>query len=323
MTDATVMKQVQFGWETTFGTPVTPTVKLLGVGDISFTPNNETKRFPDLRGSMAPAYKGALVRKAGAGKISGVLYHETLAYILVNMFGSVAATGTGPYVYAYNAPLTTVPTRKPWTIVYGTSGGTIERVTSALITSLTIKQQAFQECTFDLEFEAQVQDTGTLAALTDLTPTIITGDQWTVALDLVGGTMGATAITTSSMGFTLKISSPVTLEPRLGALTSANYSQKGWDAALDAELALDAVGKAQYQAVIDAAALLEQQVELKATSGTVISKLQFAGGYKHNPEGIGDTDGVQSVKLGWEAIYNTTFGNYMKVNLTNGLTTIP
>jgi hypothetical protein len=171
------MKLVQFGWESAWGTEVATTVKLLGVTDITLKPDNEVKLFPDLRGSMAPAYKNALVKKAASGSIKGVAYHEMINYILENMLGAASPSGSGPYVRAYTAPLTTVPTRKPWTAVLGTSSSAIYNAAGLLFTKLTLTQEPWAEAQFSADFVAQVHNTDTIDAVADTTPTVITNNQ--------------------------------------------------------------------------------------------------------------------------------------------------
>ena len=271
MSDASVMRKCQFGWESQWGTSVTDTIKLLGITDISFTPEHETRRLPDLRGSMAPSYKAVLVKRAGAGKFSGTLYHEMLNYMLENMFGAASPSGTGPYVRAYTGPLGTVPTRKPWTLYYGTSSGTIEKALGVLITKLTIKQEAWSECTFDAEFVAQDYATASFASLSDTTPTVITGDQWAVTLDVVGGTLGSTAVTTSSLGFEYTIMAPIALIPHLGSLVAATYAQDRWDASLKLDLELNSTAKAQVDALYPQTAAIEKQIRLTATASASVS----------------------------------------------------
>lgn len=322
MSDASVMKLVQFGWESTWASEVATTVKLLGVTDITLKPDNEVKLFPDLRGSMAPAYKNALVKKAAAGSIKGVAYHEMINYILENMLGAASPSGTGPYVRAYTAPLTTVPTRKPWTALLGTSGGAIYNAAGLLFTKLTLTQEPWSEAQFSADFVAQVHNTDTIDSLSDTTPTVITSDQWLVYLDAVGGTVGTTAITTTSIGFELTIEAPIKLIPHVGSLTAASYAQDRWSGSLKTDLELNSTAKTQLDAIVTGTSAVEKQLRLKATSGTVISQFDFAGPVDHKPDLVGDKDAYQTVSLNWMPTYNTALSNWLKISTTNGVSSI-
>ena len=184
MSDASVMKLVQFGWEVTWATEVDNNQVVGRDGHHAAKPDNEVKLFPDLRGSMAPAYKNALVKKAAAGTIKGVAYHEMLNYIIENMFGAASPSGTGPYVRAPTAP-DHRPDAKPWTALLGTSGSAIYNAAGLLFTKrLSLRNPGRAQ--FSADFVAQVHNTDTIDSLSDTTPTVITSDQWLVCLDAVG-----------------------------------------------------------------------------------------------------------------------------------------
>jgi hypothetical protein len=113
--------------ETTWGTSVTATAKLMGVQEKSYLQAaNRSDLYPDVRNSLAPAYLAGLEQTAGAGELEMIVTYEDAPYIFDNAFGEATPTGARrscgststktPWTWAARAKRPcSASTRWPWT----------------------------------------------------------------------------------------------------------------------------------------------------------------------------------------------------------------
>lgn len=318
--------QVQTGKETTWGTPVAATCKLLGIEKFELEPVVEMKLFDkELRGSLAPAYIGAVAKVEAKGKGEGVVLFEDILYWIEGLFGTVTPGGAGPYTRAYVAPLGTAPTPRLQTIIYG-NGADPEpmRGVSVVPVGLKVEGASGMETKFSVDLIGQkVDNGGSLAALSDRAVNPVMGDAWALYIDAVGGTIGTTVIAATAFTFSLEFKSNYGLKRYLGSLTPGAVRPGDWDLNLKLGLEFNATSKTYIDEILAYASLPQRQIQLKATQGTNILQFGMGCAAKAAPKMFSEKDGVVTVDLEYLGIYNTALGNFLKVDSTSGLATLP
>lgn len=317
--------QVQAGTESTWGTPVTPTVKLMGIEDISLDPGIEAQVFHDRRGSLAPGYLAALTAVMPTGKMDILGTYEDHPYYLDNLCGQATPSGAGPYVRDYAAPIGAVPTPRKLTLPYGDATDCY-KLAGMLISKLVIKGENGAPQRWNAEFLAKDISAGALAALSDRTVNLAMGDHMAIAIDAWGGTIGATAIATAAYSYELTIDAKRKGDQFLGALSAGNWHEddgaEGWDGELKLMLELNSASRSQLTALLSTSTLYQRQVRLLSTSGTQIIRLDFAGTSIKAPEVFEDRDGVVTFSCTLKGTYNPTLGNWFKAQSTNSVATL-
>jgi len=312
----------QVGKEVTWGTVVAATAQLGLVEDLTITPKNEAQNLEDRRASLAPAYVAALLKESGEAKMSGIVTYEDLPFWLDGLMGIATPSGANPYTYAYPAPLGTVPTRRSFTLIKG-NGSNVYTLSGATIKEATFTVETGQPMKYDLSFVGKLAQTGTLASLSDRTQTPILAPQFTSYIDAVGGTIGTTAITTNWFSAELKISTNADVYMGIGALTPVGFRESRWSTTLKLKYELDSTSKAMVDSIIGSS-LLQKQIRVKATTGaSAIAQFDVAGSYLKAPEIFTDSDGVVSVELEMDALYNSTLANFLKASVTNAVSALP
>lgn len=310
--------------ESTFGTAVTDTARLMAVTDCKITPTNNAQVFEEMRGSLAGAFDSALTEIGAAGSITMRGNYQDVCYFLESLFGTATPTGAGPYVRTGSAPTTAVPSRRMMTIVYG-DGTNIYKGTSMIVTKLTIKGAAKQPMTVTADLIGYSVTTGTFASLSDRTIATCMGNQATLSVDAWGGTVGTTALSAMAWEYTLTLDSGAGLEHFLGALTPGAYHDgASWKGSLDLNLKLNTTSKAYLDNIVGGTALEQRQVRISYTTGaSAILRFDFAGTLEKAPDLFDYRDDVTGIKLSYTRQYNTTLGNWFAYSSTNSVSALP
>ena len=323
--------QVQIGKETTWGTSVTPTAKLMNVTDISLEPVVETIVHKTIRGTLAPGYLANVRRIAGQGSIQALVDYEDLPYYLEGLFGVATPSGAGPYTRDYVAPVVTgtKPTPRIFTVVYGDSSGTY-KLEGGLITKLTIKGDALSPLTLQADLIGKDVVTGSLASLSDRTVNVVMGADTTLYIDTWSGTMGSTQVNATFFAFELTIDSKMTLRHYMGALTPGAYTQPAYEGTLKLTLEFNTTSKAYLDALLTSTvgSPFQRQVRIKATrdsgSSEKLAQFDFAGTATTAPKVFTNQDGVATIELELHGTYNSgTFANWFKASSKNSVSTLP
>lgn len=317
--------ELQVGLESTFGTAVTPTAKLMGVQNFSLDPGVTSKVLHDRRGSVAPAYLANILMVDPAASLELLGTYEDICYILDNLLGNATPSGAGPYVRAYAGPLGTLPSPRMLTWVYG-DGTNCYKLTSGLISKLTAKGATGAPMTITADLIGASVTSGTKASLSDRTVNVAMGDHMALFIDTWGGTIGATAMANASYEYELTIDSKRKIDMYFGNILPQSYHEDdgaaGWDVLLKLKLEFNAADKAQFDALISSSALYQRQVRLKSTSGTAIIQFDIAGTSEHAPKFGDDRNGVLAYECDLRGTYNTALANYFKASVTNSVATL-
>lgn len=324
--------QLQAAKETTWGTPVTPyTVKYMLIDDAKITPIADTQRITELRGSMAPAYVTTLLKLGAQGNLKGTVTYEDAPYWLESLLGVVAPTGTGPYVYAYSAPLTAIAAApRVQTLAFGDSVDGAYQIPGAIGTKLNYSVKNADQLLWNMDFIGkQVNSGATLAALSDRTVTPVMASDFTVYIDNWGGTIGTTALAANVYSLDLTLDTKRDLRYYLGALTPGRFREPmQWDFTLKLVLEFVAAApntKAYLDAILalGAGSVFQKQVRLKATQGaSAIWQIDLAGTNEKAPTVWTYDNNVQTLDLELKGQYNSALANYLKASVTSGVASL-
>ena len=315
---------VQAAKEVTWGTPVTPTVKFMGIEQCDLEPVVDAAQVDEMRGSLHPAYLSNLTKIGATGRISGVVTSEDIPYWGDALCGVVSPTGANPYTYAHAAPSTTLPTARVQTIVKG-NGTNTYKGEGMVVTDFEISAKANEYWKFMANMVGEEVTTGSLAALSDRSVNPIVGNMNTLFIDAFGGTIGTTAITTAWMEFRLKVSSNRTVFPTLGSLKPAGYADAKWKGAeLFLRLMFDATTKAYVDAIIGGSGVFQKLVRIKGTKNANNSvQLDFAGTALNAPNPFTTDNGIVVVDIKLAGEYESTFANFFKMTTVNTISALP
>lgn len=316
------LDQAQIGKEVTWGTAVTPTAKLGLIKDVKLTPDIGVTNLPDQRGSLAGSFVQTLDSHKGSAQVDGTPTYEDFQYWLDSLLGISTPSGAGPYVYADAVPLTTVPTRRMLSLIYGQTGA-VWKLAGGLVDELTIKIQSNKPWEFTAKLLGKAVSVGALAALSDRTQTPIHANVTSLYIDAIGGTVGTTLINSTWFSTELNIKANLGLMPGIGSLNPVNYNDKAYMGTLKMTLEVDATTAAYLTSIIGTS-VLQHQVRIKATTGvSQIAQFDFAGGITKSPEPSSDTDGVKTFDLEYTRNYNSALANWLKTSITNSVATLP
>lgn len=324
MTLLTDLIEVQLGNETTWGTPVTPTVKLMGIEDFTLRPVNEAQQHPEMRGTLQPGYLTNLTRIAGAGGGNGLVLYEDLPYWLDSLFSEATPAGAGPYTYSYTAPLGTATTPREMTVVKG-DGSDVYALEGGLVNALTIRGESGNPLRFTVELIGEEVVADTLAALSDRSVNVAMGDQVDLYIDAWGGTIGTTQITSlARLSFELTLQANRELVPTLGQLKPISYHDRKYTGTLRLSLEFDTASQAYLDEIIGGSTVFQRQIRLNpALDANHDITLDFAGSALAAPEIFTNQNGLVTVDLVLEGTYNSQLGNFFASVVTNQVSALP
>lgn len=311
---ATTARVVALGKETTWGTPVAATARLMGLVEAAFRPVPVTEVLPDL-GRYSPSPNALLLAMSAAGSITIYGTYEDLPYILDGIFGEASPSGSGPYVYAYTAPIASAATPKKYSIEYGASGAAYV-ISGGLMQTLRIAGAAAGYWEVSTDILGETLATVSLASLSDRAVNPIRMADTLLKIDAVDGTVGSTA-GGSLISFELNVDTARHLKQFAGSLTPTDHGESKWSGTLQTVLEWNSTSKAYLDALFTAK--VQKQIEIEATSGSNVATLQFAGTLMGEPELWGDRDGNMIIELNWEGTFNSALGNWLKASVTNGV----
>jgi hypothetical protein len=314
--------RVQAGSQVSFATGVAPTVQLRGIEELMLRSKNNVLMLEDMSLGLAGASQAMVAGIGGEGSVKAWCSYEHLAYWLDNMFGQATPSGAGPYVRAYAAPIASAPTPRILSLVKGTSIGAYQLV-GGLLSSLSLRLEQESALMLNGDLVGNKVATDALESLADVSVNPIMANQVaSIYWDNWAGTMGATALDRCYVRMMeLSIEPDRKLRPCFGSLTKDAYSESAWNGTLKLSLEFNATTKADVDAIIGGT-LTQRQVEINFADSTRALKLQFAGTVTDDLEIFGDDDGVVTAEVTLTRTYHTTFGNWFKASLSNGVATL-
>ena len=319
---------LQSAWQTAFGTPKTPaTVKLQNVSSFRLRPEFQTRALDQLRGSLAPTYQSTLDNYAGSAtfEVSDESF-EDVNYWLDSLFGTVSPTGAGPYVRAYAAPTTAAVTPHFMTLQWGQANGVFQ-LQDASVASLTLSGADNTGIQVGGSIIGGKVTAGTYTSLNDRTGTTrMSGCMAKVSI----GAWDATSLTEladSAFSWELSINSNREYRGYLGDCTPTAYHDQKWNGQLKLSVELNDTTDDHLIAMLGASsAILQKQVKITYTTGTGATLrslvLTFAGHSMQAPELFQDRNGVMTYDLVLDGVYNSTLGNWLKIETKSATQTL-
>ena len=314
--------RVQAGSQVSFASGVTPTIQLRGIEELMLRSKNNVLMLEDMSLGLAGASQAVVAGIGGEGSVKAWCSYEHLAYWLDNMFGNATPSGAGPYVRAYAAPSASAPTPRILSLVKGTSIGAYQLV-GALLSSLTLRLEQESALMLNGDLVGNKVATDALESLADVSVNPIMASQVaSIYWDAWAGTMGTTALDRCYVRMMeLSIEPDRKLRPCFGSLSKDAYSESAWTGTLKLSLEFNATTKTDVDAIIGGT-LTQRQVEINFADSTRALELQFAGTVTDDLEIFGDDDGVVTAEVTLTRTYHSTFGNWFKASLSNGVATL-
>lgn len=319
----TMMHEIalQAATQSVFGTGVAGAILLRGVEDCKLTGMTETEVLAD----MCNGFVGgdtAVVKSIGVkGSINGWATYEHLPYFLDGLAGKATPTGAGPYVRTFAAPATTAPAPRLLSLVKGDTGVGAYRGVGMLPSKFNLKQENKGSLKFACDLLGSKLESNTLTGgLTKPAVTPIMASQVaSVKLDAWGGTMGTTTLPNCNLRYwELNVEPARNIRYCMGSLPGTTYLEDPWTATLKMSLEFNSTSRADVDNYI-AGTLTQKQVEINYTSGTNLAKFQFTGIQTNDVEIFSDDDHVVTVDFELTRMYHSTFANWFKSSITNGV----
>ena len=319
---------LQSAWQTAFGTPKTPaTVKLQNVSSFRLRPEFQTRALEQLRGTLAPTHQTTLDNYAGSAtfEVSDETF-EDINYWLEALFGSATPTGPLPYVRAYAAPTTSAVTPRFMTLQWGQTNGVFQ-LQDASVASLTLSGADNTGVQVGGSIIGGKVMPGTLAALSDRTGvTRMSGCMASVAI-AAWDSSSFTTLANSAFSWELSINSNREYRGYLGNCTPTAYSDQKWNGQLRLSFELNDTTDDYLIAMLStASAILERQVKIEYKTGTSTTErsmaITFAGHSMQAPELFQDRNGVTTYDLVLDGVYNSTLGNWLKIETKSATQTL-
>ncbi len=312
----------QIGAESTWGTAVAQTASL-SVNDITLTPEVQHELLP-AGGNLASATDAAIVKVGGSASLEERANYGTVGLWLQGAFGAATDAGGGPYTHTWQFAGTTSPTRKFYTLAAGDATDSYS-LNGALVTELKLTFTPGQMPTAAVSFAGMRVTTDTLdsvSAFTDITQLMLPSEV-TIALDTIGGTLGATSLACDAISavWTLTVETP--LQYGLGTNGACDYATTKVEHKLElsAEFGNSAINTA-IEALLGATpSTVKRDVQIKIYKSANYSLIINAPMVlAESPEYWQDADGMLTVDTVWTGIVDassTTTSNYLDVVLTN------
>lgn len=320
--------QLQAGAESTFGTAVTTTAKIMGIQNCTLKPNVETVVHQDRRASFQPGHLSNVRLVDCSGSIESLLLYEDVAYWLDATFGTATPSGAGPYTRDYTLPDGTAPSPRMQTLKYGDASA-LQRMVSALAQKTTFKFPRTGELMLTLDVIGyQVDDSGSLAVLSDRTGNVAMAADCSLYIDTWGGTIGSTEITATAWSADVNVDTRREVKHKPGALAPYGYRHRRFAGDMKLRMEVNTTTLAFQSAVLaaTAGAPVQRQIRLKATrdaSGNLkLFQIDFAGTFTNASEVFQDDEGLAMVEFELAATYNTTLGNSLKISSKNSVSAL-
>ena len=319
---------LQSAWQTAFGTPKTPaTVKLQNVSSFRLRPEFQTRALEQLRGTLAPTHQTTLDNYAGSAtfEVSDETF-EDVNYWLEALFGAVTPSGNLPYVRAYNAPTTAAVTPHFMTLQYGQTDE-VWQLQDASVASLTLSGADNTGVQVGGSIIGGKVTAGSLASLSDRTGvTRMSGCMASVGI-ATWDTSSFTTLANSAFSWELSINSNREYRGYLGDCAPTAYNDQKWNGQLRLSLELNDTTDDHLIAMLGASsAILEKQVRITYKTGTSTTErsmaITFAGHSMQAPELFQDRNGVTTYDLVLDGVYNSTLGNWLKIETKSATQTL-
>lgn len=318
----TDLLQLQWGTETTWGTPVAPTVRLHGVRmkpDI-IKAAIEAEVMEEQISRLGPSAEADLLAHSGAAAWDNAGIYEDINYPLESMFGTATPSGAGPYVRAGTAPVAvgaSPTTPRKATLYHGDAVGGL-RLSGGLVTGLTFKAESKKRAEYAVSMIGEGVDAGTPATLSNRDINPILGAHGSIYVDAWDGTIGTTALPGAGYAVELALGSPRELKTYLGSVIPTDWNERKLTGVLKMTLEWNATTDDYFTGILSQSAIWNRQIRLSFTDGTRIMQFNFAGVALEAPV-WNDRNGIVTFDVTLTAQYNAALSNWFTYSNTCGV----
>ena len=317
--------QYQVGTQSSFATGVSATAKLSGIEEGALEPVVESMAIEESRGSLRRSRSAELVKVEGAASLTGAVCFEDAPYWFDSLLGEDTPSGGGPYTYDYSVPGATAPSPRILSLYRGLLGAFEYRLVGGLVDELKFTIETGQPWKFDASFLGHSVKPAALASLSDRAATWVMAQDTELYIDAFGGTIGTTQISGLSwFKAELTLNANRVLDPTIQQLEPLGYHEDWYEGELMLSMELNAAtSKAYLDAILNASAVFERLVRIKATSGTNELTLDFAGFAEEAPEPITEQDGLISLEFTLLDEEESGLANWFIGQVVNNVSSMP
>ena len=311
--------------ESSWGGSGAATSKWMGVSPYpEFKPYRKSTIFDEARGTLQPGYLSAILQKGGEWKIPGMLTYEDAVYLGHSFFGIVTASGSAsPFTFTYASSGSAQPNLQTYTFEYNQVGGYV-LAAGCIANKLSIKGSMPGALTYELSGFAQDIDTaaaGSPAVLADRTVEVAIFPSMAVYMDPSGSAIGSTAYGGCLTDFSLDMENSASPVYTAGSLVPGAFIVGD---RFKASLTLSLLYTSAVKTFVTGTLMAGTQalIRLRATSGSKVFNIDYAGVLSDDPALFGDKDGAQLIQIKLDSIYNTggSLAVAMAVTTTAGST---
>lgn len=320
--------EIQVGKETTWGTAVAPTKKLMGVESCEISTLHESEHIPEMRGDLTPAYNAVVNRFTGEASIEGTIVYEDILYFIESMFYEDTPSGTGPYVYQY-AGAGAKPSPRIMTLVKG-SGEGVYCLAGAICNTLEMTFEPNARATYSAGFIGENIEADALVTLGDTAVNVCHGNQVSLYIDDFGAAAGTTIYNGVKTSASISLDMARSVKAGLGSLTPVGWKQAKADpGGNQLTLSLEFDNTTDYskdlydELIATTLAPFRKVVRLKAAiAATHLLQIDFAGFSPEAPTLFGDADGIATLEFTLNALYESTLANWIEIEVQNSLASL-
>jgi hypothetical protein len=314
--------RVQNGKQTAWDTAVAATKMARGVENFTIDPDIDIRVLEDMSLGYAGSTVAAVLKTGGMGNMSGWATYEQLPLWLDSLIEEDATpAGSDPYDYVYAAPISSLGTQTLYTaqITDATDDG--YALVGALANELTLTQGVAETLNFDLGFigyeaAADVYDSIAIPAVNPILATHLTTIHW----DAWGDAPGTTSLANCYVrNMVLNINANRNPRYCYGSSAANSYRTDPYTGRLELTLEFNSTTQTDIDAIVGGT-LTQKNVRLTwadtSDRGLVID---FAGVVAEMPTIFEDDDGVATVTVTLDRMYNSNWGspNWLAMTVTN------
>jgi hypothetical protein len=281
----------------------------------TFTPYRKATVFDEVRGSLAPGFTSAVLRKGGEWRVDGHLTYEDVVLLGSGFFGIVTSSGSvSPWTFSYTGPSGSQPSLQSYTFEYNQTAGVVQ-ATGCIMNRLQLTGAAMDHWEYSVSGFAQDIDasTGSITSGSDRTVEVALVGTSALFMDPSGSTIGSTPFTGTLLDFTLDMENSAKPIYTAGSLVPAQWVIGG---KIRSSLTLDLLYTAAVKTYMTGTLMLGTRglIRIKSTSGSKSIQLDFAGVLSDEPALFGNKEEAQTVSLKLDSVYDP--GAALYTNLT-------
>lgn len=330
---STAQRVAQVGKQSVLATAVAATAKFMGLTNVSIHPEITHKQTRYLLADYAPTHADTVTDERVGAKLEGEFSFEDFIMILdSSVKGNVTASGAGadktwdfPFPLAANAGINT-------RTIEGYDGSWAVQGVGMMCTGWTLAGAATNDgvVTFTSDWMGVNYNEGFTTitpALTNRTFETLPVGAVKLYVDNIGGTVGTTLQSSTLISFNITYNSGLHLKKFAdGGVSPSAFGYGIPSLTTQCTYEANAFAKSEVTKHVAGGGRLIRLIGTGSTVGAGVKTLRFdmAGDYTAMSDLWGDRDGNTTVDMTCSARLDSgAFGNYAKIQIINGVATLP